>query len=207
MGPVHFAMTLALLNAARFEVLNQTKLTLISRQFVKQGDVPGMDGLKPHERWFGEWIKPGEDVPNLKLGIPVGKAFLQSEKLEMALSVLKNDNYLLSYNTSSRTACIVLHKSAGANDIIKAILHSIKLDHDIRQLDSNDALSTEELKSLLQSSHSWTKEKFPKFVAELDAKDWESDAVFWGDTGSRVEWDRGTEDLEGDATAAKPKSE
>ena len=96
MGPIHFAMTLALLNAAKFEVLNQTKLTLISRQFVMQGDVPGMDALKPHERWFGEWIKPGEDVPTLKLGIPAGKAFADSDKLQMALSVLKvSNNFML----------------------------------------------------------------------------------------------------------------
>lgn len=40
LGPVHFAMTIALLKSANFEVLNQTNLTLISRAFVKGEDVP-----------------------------------------------------------------------------------------------------------------------------------------------------------------------
>ena len=123
--------------------------------------------------------------------------------------IFQNDNYLLSYDASSRTACIVLHTSAGANDVIKAILHCIKLDHDIRQLDLSATTSANDLRPSLESSHAWTKEKFPKFVAELDAKDWESDAVFWGDTGSRVEWDRGSEEgkSEVEGLIEKPKLE
>lgn len=89
LGPIHFAMTLALLDAARFEVLNQTKLTLISRKYIREGVVPGMEELKPHERIFGEWIRKGEDVPNLRVGVTVAKAFPNAVDLEAAMEVLK----------------------------------------------------------------------------------------------------------------------
>ncbi|KAJ3042789.1 hypothetical protein HDV00_006608 [Rhizophlyctis rosea] len=218
LGPIHFAMTLALLDAARFEVLNQTKLTLISRKYIKEGVVPGMEDLKPHERIFGEWIRKGEDVPNLKVGVTVAKAFQSAADVEAAMDVLKNDNYLLSYDTPTRTISIVLHKSGGHKDIIKAILHSIKLDTEIRITYPSTTPTLADLQTALRSTHVWTKEKFPNFVTELDAKDWESDAVFWGDTGNRVEWEREVGEGEvgegdevrgdgGEVVGVKPKEE
>lgn len=89
LGPIHCAMTVALIRAARFEVLNQTQLTLLSRAFVREGKVPSLEELKPHERFFGEWLNSTEDVPTLKLGLPVTQAFNDGGDLALALDVLR----------------------------------------------------------------------------------------------------------------------
>lgn len=89
LGPVHFAMSMALLRAAQFEVLNETTLTLISRQYVKDLTVPGMEDLAPYGRWFGERVKKGENVVKIRVGVPAKVAFKQGSDLSQALQVLK----------------------------------------------------------------------------------------------------------------------
>ncbi|KAJ3278411.1 hypothetical protein HK104_002363 [Borealophlyctis nickersoniae] len=200
-------MTLALLRAARFEVLNQTKLTLISKEFVARARVPSMEEMHPHERWFGEWIQPKEDVPLLKLGVPATKSFADSQSLAMALNVMRNDNYLLALHPETRSISVVLHTDSGHKDIIKAILHAMRLDKELCSSHEENQPPSDSptrirwpsdpslLQSRLASSRTWMHDNFPRFAAELDSMDWQSDAVFWGDSGNRVKWER---EVEGD---------
>lgn len=79
--------------------------------------------------------------------------------------------------------------------MIKSILHAIKF-HDIfikniknsspsppkdKGYKDEEYITTQNIRRAMQESHKWTNEKFGKFVAELDDKDWQSDVVFWSD--------------------------
>ncbi|KAI8824199.1 vitamin B6 photo-protection and homoeostasis-domain-containing protein [Fimicolochytrium jonesii] len=188
--PIHFFMTLSLLRAAQFEVLNHTNLTLICRQYVADQTIPGMNDLKRHERWFGEWLAKGEQVVRIDVGATANKAFDDASVLSTAIRVLKTENYLLSTpNSPNEPVHICLHTSAAAHDVIKAMLHATRFHHELAgsptKVAKNCALTP------LESSHQWTLNHFPRFIAELDERDWQSDAVFWGDGGRRVEWKRG----------------
>ncbi|TPX56246.1 hypothetical protein SpCBS45565_g08445 [Spizellomyces sp. 'palustris'] len=181
LGPLHFTTTLALLRAARFELLNQTTLTLVCWKFVREGRVSGVEELRSFEKWFGEWIKHDVPVARIRMGVEVNTAFKDAGAVEGALSVLKAENYLL---TPTPNPCLLLHPAATPHDIIKGMLHATVI-HAL--LTENP--TTEPLKALA-SSHAWTVEKFPAFVVDVDEKGWQSDAVFWEDVGRRVVWDR-----------------
>ncbi|RHZ82355.1 hypothetical protein Glove_109g127 [Diversispora epigaea] len=209
-APFNVYITLALLNSAQFEILNQAKLALIARQYIDCDKVPTMEELKDREIGFGEWIRPGKSPigVKIKLGVTASEAFRRTEDMMDSLDVLWNENYLQSYHPHSNTINILYHSDAESNDVIKSILHSIKF-HDIfiknisiNGVDMKDIkgnnISNEDItlyiRKALRESHKWTNEKFGKFVAELDDKDWQSDVVFWSDKGFRVKWERNKEE-------------
>ncbi|CAG8483020.1 6523_t:CDS:2 [Ambispora leptoticha] len=194
LAPLNMGATLALLNAAQFEILNQAKLSLIARQYIDGGEVPTMEELKDREIGFGEWIRPKKSPIGVKIrmGVPASDAFHTSEHVQRALAVLSNENYLLSYNPYKNTIDTLYHSDAESNDVIKSILHSLKF-HDLivaNRLPDSRNVSDEIITKAMQESHTWTNQKFGNFVAELDDKDWQSDVVFWKDKGFRVRWER-----------------
>lgn len=85
-----------MLHAAKFEILNQAKLTLLSREFIDSGAVVEYDKLKDREIGFGEWIKPtygknkqGGIAVNLKLGPSAEQAYGVAGEVEGVVQVLK----------------------------------------------------------------------------------------------------------------------
>ncbi|KAI9094410.1 vitamin B6 photo-protection and homoeostasis-domain-containing protein [Phlyctochytrium arcticum] len=303
LGPLHLAITLSLLHAARFEVLNHTTLTLLCAQFIKRGSVPWTEELRPFERWFGEWIREDvqRDMARIRVACQVQQAFRTRGELDTALLVLQDENYLLTPIRHHRQwVGIVLHPDATAYDVIKAVLHASRLHHllstthtasslhggvhgvqshslhgsfndlnedegttspvgfypeagvrhsksthiirtvemsgedtnllqsknDRRRSDStfnpsshpssspsfqtiplnlttlktttsktknseSTLLDPEAVLLLLRESHDWTKREFPRFVAEAGSREWQLDAVFWGDEGIRADWRHG----------------
>ncbi|KAG1071290.1 hypothetical protein G6F42_026039 [Rhizopus arrhizus] len=82
LSPINIWSTTKMLHAAKFEILNQAKLTLLSREFIDSGAVVEYDKLKDREIGFGEWIKPtygknkkGGIAVNLKLGPSAEQAY------------------------------------------------------------------------------------------------------------------------------------
>ncbi|TPX33831.1 hypothetical protein SmJEL517_g03320 [Synchytrium microbalum] len=199
LGPLHYFSTLRLVREAQFEVLNGSKLVLISDAFLHTNRVPSMKELKPRESYFGESIRLGEKVPTVVLGDVVRKAFDSSAQVQIALDVLRNENYLISRKSDGKI-CVVLHTDAAAMDVIKAVLHSLRYHHDLSVNASQEpqqmTFNPSHDKIALRSSHEWTEANFPRFVSELDDKDWQSDAVFWGDSGYRVNWTRPAKESE-----------
>ncbi|CAG8742580.1 19395_t:CDS:2, partial [Racocetra persica] len=186
LAPINMYATLALLNSAQFEILNQAKLSLIGRQYIDCGKVPTMEELKDREIGFGEWVKPGKSPIGVKihLGVPASDAFRKTEDVMDSLDVLGNENYLLNYQPHSNTIDILYHSDAESNDVIKSILHSLKFHdyvtkHNMAQMNSEDI--TQRIRESMRESHKWTNENFGRFVAELDDKDWQSDVIFWSD--------------------------
>ncbi|KAJ3183032.1 hypothetical protein HDU87_007454 [Geranomyces variabilis] len=194
--PVHFHMTLSLLRAANFEVLNQTTLTVICKRFVKTGVVPTMPELKPYVKGFGEWIENRNQFPRIEIAAEASKL----EDVEEVLALLKDERYLLSI-PSTRTSIIriPLHASAAPHDVIKAALHATKfheLMFDTANSSTDETMPLSRALALMKESHEWTAARFPHFIADVDYKDWQSDAVFWGDSGRRVDWEKSDKDKE-----------
>ncbi|TPX31976.1 hypothetical protein SmJEL517_g04819 [Synchytrium microbalum] len=193
LGSLHYFSTLRLVWEAQFEVLNGSKLVLISDTFLRTNRVPSMKELKPRESWFGESIRLGEKVPTVVLGDAVRKAFDSVAQVQLALDLLRKENYLISRKSDGRI-CVVFHTDATEMDVIKAVLNSIRFQHDLSVNASREPnqmmFSSFHDRIALKSSHEWTEANFPKFVTELADKDWQSDAVFWGDSGYRVDWTR-----------------
>ncbi|TPX58457.1 hypothetical protein PhCBS80983_g03140 [Powellomyces hirtus] len=204
--PIHFAMTIALLRAANFEVLNQTTLSVICSMFVKTGNVPSMHDIKPHVKTFGEWIKNKEEIAAIDIAAEASAI----THLGSILAILKEENYLLSIpETRTSTIHIPLHTSATPHDVIRATLHATHFHHHLFNTPTSppstsqpssptspmggrtgQSASTERALALLAESKRWTEARFPQFISDVDYKDWQSDAVFWGDSGRRVEWPR-----------------
>lgn len=93
-----------MLHAAKFEILNQAKLTLLSREFIDSGAVVEYDKLKDREIGFGEWIKPtygknkkGGIAVNLKLGPSAEQAYGVAGEVEGVVQVLKvcNNDFIV----------------------------------------------------------------------------------------------------------------
>ncbi|KAJ3277672.1 hypothetical protein HDU76_010255 [Blyttiomyces sp. JEL0837] len=188
--PIHYYVTVKLLEAAKFEVLNQTKLTLIGDWYVKKGSVPKMKDLTSMETWFGEWIKPGQDfLPKLRVGNTLKNTFDDEVQLAAVLKVLKDENYLIAYRPSDSSFAITFHAEADARDMIKSFLHVAKLHEQLHV-----AASQADFNSAIEISHAWVKSFFPSFMVDLEAKDWQSDAVFWGDAGNRIQWERSSQE-------------
>ena len=129
-GPLHFLTTIELLKSAKFEVLNQSKLTLISDHYINSiynavtpvlsqtpktpsgsaipvlGQVPTLQQLESRERWFGEWIAPGVDVPKIRLGGTLAKTFSHDpQQLAVSLSVLQVSVSLILIFFFFKTTC------------------------------------------------------------------------------------------------------
>ncbi|KAJ3145828.1 hypothetical protein HDU89_006880 [Geranomyces variabilis] len=194
--PVHFHMTLSLLRAANFEVLNQTTLTVICERFVKTGVVPTMPELKPYVKGFGEWIENRNQFPRIEIAAEASKL----SNVEEVLTLLKDERYLLSIPSSQTSIIrIPLHASAAPHDVIKAALHATKfheLMFDSGNPPEDEAIPLSRALAIMKESHEWTAARFPQFIADVDYKDWQSDAVFWGDSGRRVDWEKSDKDKE-----------
>ena len=96
LSPINIWSTTKMLHAAKFEILNQAKLTLLSREFIDSGAVVEYDKLKDREIGFGEWIKPtygknkkGGIAVNLKLGPSAEQAYGVAGEVEGVVQVLK----------------------------------------------------------------------------------------------------------------------
>ncbi|KAI7873002.1 hypothetical protein BDF14DRAFT_1716191, partial [Spinellus fusiger] len=164
LSPLNIWTTAKMLNAAEFEILNQAKLTLLSRTFIDTGKVVEYDDLRDREIGFGEWIKPygakGGVSLKLRLGASAEKAYGSSGEVEGTVS----------------------------NDVIKAILHASKFHDMLVQQEIHHQQDWDKYSNALLTSLEWSKDKYPKFVAELDSKEWQSDAVYWNDSGMRLTW-------------------
>ncbi|TPX50491.1 hypothetical protein SeLEV6574_g00864 [Synchytrium endobioticum] len=143
LGPLHFYSTLKLVREAQFEVLNGTKLVLISDTFVNTNIVPTMRDLRPRESWFGESIARSElgRVPNVLVAPVARLAFENVMQLKVALEVLRDENYLLCRRLADGKICVVLHQDAVAMDVIKSVLHSVRY-HYLLQEQSHELPST-----------------------------------------------------------------
>ena len=88
--PVNIWSTIKMLHAAEFEVLNQAKLTLLSRTFIDTGKAVDYKELKPREIGFGEWIRPGtQGTIRLKLGSSAEKSFKSVGEVQDTVNILK----------------------------------------------------------------------------------------------------------------------
>jgi hypothetical protein len=181
LSPINLWSTTKMLHAAEFEILNQAKLTLLSREFIDTGHVVVYDKLKDREVGFGEWIKPGigNNYVKIKMGPSAEQAYGATNEVEGVVQVMRHENYLLNYHQN--TMWILFHQEAGSNDVIKSILHSIKFHDTIKKMNITKETHWSEYQATLQDTLHWTKEHYPKFVAELDQKNWQSDIVYWND--------------------------
>jgi hypothetical protein len=84
----------------------------------------------------------------------------------------------------------MFHDDAESNDVIKSVLHSLRFHDILTSQNANKEQDWDQYAQAMKDSLHWTREKFPEFVASLDNKDWQSDSVYWNDSGVRVEWDR-----------------
>lgn len=97
--PINIWATIKMLNAAEFEVLNQAKLTLLSRTFIDSGKAEGYKELRSREIGFGEWIKPGSHVSiRLKLGASAEQTYDSVAEVQSATHVMKvSEVFFYSY--------------------------------------------------------------------------------------------------------------
>ncbi|KAI9486880.1 MAG: hypothetical protein EXX96DRAFT_472726 [Benjaminiella poitrasii] len=170
--PINIWTTTKMLHAAEFEILNQAKLTLLSREFIDSGGttVVDYDQLKDREIGFGEWIKPayyGSDkrrksgLVKIKMGSSAEKAFDSSGEVQEIVQVLK--------------------VNAESNDVIKSVLHSLKFHDQLTQSGIAKDNDWEGYIHMLEESHKWTNTHYPTFIAELDKKNWQNEIVYWND--------------------------
>lgn len=190
LSPINLWSTTKMLHAAEFEILNQAKLTLLSREFIDHGKAVEYDQLKDREIGFGEWIKPtlgkGGISVKIKMGPSAEQAYGSTEEVEGVVQVMRHENYLLNYHKN--TMWILFHQDSESNDVIKSILHSMKFHDTLKQNNITKESDWEGYTKSLQDTLDWTKEHYPKFVAELDQKNWQSDVVYWNDSGMRLAW-------------------
>ncbi|GAB5586045.1 hypothetical protein Unana1_00945 [Umbelopsis nana] len=192
LSPLNIYFTYKLLNTAQFEILNQAKLTLLSRSYIDTGKVVDVDDLKDREFLFGEWIKTYKhNSPvraNIKLGAGADKAFGGAGEVERVVETMRNENYLLNYHNNY--IWVMFHQDAESNDVIKSVLHSLRFHDILTTRGIKKETDWESYDKALKDSLEWSREKFPEFVASLDSKDWQSDSVYWNDSGVRVSWER-----------------
>lgn len=192
-SPIHFYSTFALLRATQFEVLNKTKLVLLSEEWLSTNTIPTMRQLKSKEIWFGEFIHPSFKAARIEMGNPVSEAFTNMEGLQQALKVFSEEMYLLDIVESSGSIAIVYKQDAGTQVVMKSVLHAVKLYRELlakqpkldKVLHDGDELMSRR-NYLISSTLEWTNQQFPIFMSEINSKDWQTDAVFWGDRGNRV---------------------
>ena len=72
------------------------------------------------------------------------------------------------------------------DDMLRSILHAARL----RELLTNTLQESDspDFRLLLEESTEWTKQTFPHFKAQLEAKEWRMDEVCFADHGRRVSW-------------------
>ncbi|KAI7898606.1 vitamin B6 photo-protection and homoeostasis-domain-containing protein [Cokeromyces recurvatus] len=194
LSPLNIWTTCKMLHTAEFEILNQAKLTLLGRKFIDSGGISVIDyeQLKDHEAGFGEWIKPSyygsskDNIVKIRMGSSAEKAFASSGEVQEIVKVLKHENYLLNYHKN--TMWILFHQDAESNDVIKSILHSLKFYEQLTRTEIVKEKDWERYMYTLEDSLNWTRENYKKFITELDKKNWQSDIVYWNDSGMRLDW-------------------
>ncbi|KAI8337272.1 hypothetical protein BC941DRAFT_461430 [Chlamydoabsidia padenii] len=190
LSPINIWSTTKMIEAAKFEILNQAKLTLLTREYIETGHVVDYEQLRNKEIGFGEWIKPGQ-ANNINVRIKMGpsaeEAYRSADEIQGVIGVLKNENYLLNYHNN--TMYIMFHDDAQVNDVMKSVLHAIKF-HDhlaAQQITKED--QWESYISTLKDTLIWTKHNFTPFLDSLDAHQWQRNNVYWNDGGMRLTWD------------------
>ncbi|KAI8622575.1 hypothetical protein BC830DRAFT_1057045 [Chytriomyces sp. MP71] len=175
-GPLHYWATIAFLNAIRFEVLSSTKMLLLSDAYVNRNrTILSYNAIEKESNtvWFGEWIKPSWS------GVKISKIGGSAE------------NYLLSHRKGKYGA--TFHEDATPKDVIKAILHIVKLDRVVKDAQAADPAwlaDPSNYKRALAETLVWVNEEFPDYLRRLEEAAWMSDSVFWGDEGNRCHWER-----------------
>ncbi|KAI8393419.1 uncharacterized protein BYT42DRAFT_487311 [Radiomyces spectabilis] len=191
LSPINIWSTVKMLHAAEFEILNQAKLTLLSRSFIDTGNVEGYTGLRPREVGFGEWIKPfgakGGVSVRIKMGPSAEEAYGGSGEIEGVVRVMQQENYLLNYHRN--TMYIMFHDDASSNDVIRSILHSIKFHDTLTAKGITKETDWEGYMDALDETLAWAHKETPAFMAELASKKWMTDAVYWNDSGMRLTWE------------------
>lgn len=171
LSPLHIYCTTKLLQVTQFEVLNQPKASLLAQGFVDLGKVYSPAELRENERIFGEWLPKRNQMRKINLGATIEQTFGEnSDALATALEIMKYEKYLLYEKKGWFFVCF--HDDAESLDVLKSVLHVSRFQKE---------------KDLI-SSLKWTTKALPRFVAELDTAGWESDRIFWGDRGIRVDW-------------------
>ncbi|CAO3652680.1 unnamed protein product [Cunninghamella blakesleeana] len=193
LSPINVWSTIKMINAAEFEILNQAKVTLLSREFIDHGDVINYDRLRKKEIGFGEWIRPGKSTGihvNIKMGSSAEEAYGSSDEIQNVLHVLKNENYLLNYHNN--TMHIMFHDDADGKDTLKSILHAMKFHDQLTaaQLLSkkNDQQQWYDYITTLDQTLDWTNKHFDSFVNALDKHNWVHDNVYWNDSCIRLSY-------------------
>lgn len=193
LAPLHYVATRNLLASAEFEILNETKATLIITEFIKTAHVPTMKELKPYERFFGEFVDDKKvKLPSIILGSTVEQAFSRASDLSRVMHALPGENYLIGINKG--TIHVVLHHETEGRDALKALFNSLKYYALVKELVNEEGMKTLSneangvLMQRLRQSHRWTFKNFPAFVSKLDSLDWESESVLFNDAGYRARW-------------------
>lgn len=75
----------------------------------------------------------------------------------------------------------MFHQDSGTNDVIRAILHSLKFHDHLSKAQITKENDWHGYLQTLEDTLTWTKTHYPRFVAELDQKNWQSDIVYWND--------------------------
>lgn len=174
---VQLLSTLRLVQSARFEVLEQTRLLLLPREYIKSQRVPSMSQVAPMENWLNEGLKRHEQkLPLVSIGVSVRSAFSQQpQQLQIALSVLKYEQYLIAVTQDGRYS-IVLGEESRPMDVLKAMfhvsrIHSQNMDHE-----------------MLLSSYQWVCTHFADYVEQVHKNKWRTDMIVWEDNGIRAKW-------------------
>ncbi|KAI9492128.1 vitamin B6 photo-protection and homoeostasis-domain-containing protein [Zychaea mexicana] len=169
--PINIWSTIKMLHAADFEVLNQAKLTLLSRTFIDTGKAVDYKELKPRESGFGEWIKPGaHGAIRLKLGCSAEKSFASVAEVQETVDVLK-----VNMNVSP--------------DVIQSILHALKFHDTLAKKNIQKEADWSGYLAALDDSLTWTKQSVSTFETSLEEDGWQSEAVYWNDGGVRLSWE------------------
>ncbi|KAL0088772.1 vitamin B6 photo-protection and homoeostasis-domain-containing protein [Phycomyces blakesleeanus] len=183
LSPINIWATYKMLNSAEFEILNQAKLMLLSKIFIDTGKVVGYEALRNREIGFGEWIKPsgtpGGVSARIKLGASASSAYSNTNEVEDVIDIMQHENYLINYHKG--TMWVMFHEDSRSNDVIKAVLHANKFHDMLAEQNIHRDTAWDKYNEILKESLEWSKEHYPTFVAELDSKEWQSNAVYWND--------------------------
>ncbi|ORZ14769.1 hypothetical protein BCR42DRAFT_329306 [Absidia repens] len=177
LSPINIWSTTKMIDAAKFEILNQAKLTLLSREFIDTGHVVDYDQLRPKEIGFGEWIKPGSEHVNIKMGPSAEEAYHSADEIQGVISILKNTMY------------IMFHDDAEVEDMMKGMLHAMKFHDHLATSHVTKETAWDDYLTTLNETLDWTKAQFPAFLDSLDKHQWHRDNVYWNDGGMRLTWD------------------
>ena len=164
-APIHYFATLKLLQAAEFKVLNGPALIILCRSYIDSGNIPTQSKVLSKLKWFGEYHR--DPTSRLKIGSTIRQEFFNSKDLVDALETYANEQYLLRQEGTG----VVLKKNAENEDVIKSVLNAVKVQS---CLDVAEALK-------------WTNENFELFKEKLEEDEWQTDSVFFGDSGHRFE--------------------